>query len=296
MAEQLETTSSSPASYIKTAPSTLKKTQWLHSLLQREVNHADTPTAPTLVNVATQPPPPSTPQIVMSYSPSMFESHSMHTDHFYDEIKHHTHHQHNHHQPEIQPMIMETTTHFAPTTRPTVAMTANEIFGRYRKPTESLKEPLFLIIQGHSKVKTYGPKSLNITEKHAPKMVPVVSTKDPVVSHVVSEDDKGNAIVMHLHKIKSTTTELPIHTIKQSKTKSKTKQVDKKAGTPSSTMDNLLSLLDTSFGGFFLNDNESTASKAAEKLKTKVTEKMVENDKNDTKTNKTTTVASAVKS
>lgn len=295
MTDHMETSSNSPPSYVKAAQSPLKKTQWLHSLLQREVSHASTPSPLTTLGVATQTPPPSTPQIVMSYSPSMFETHSMHTDHFYNDIKHH---HHPHQQPNILPMIMETTTHFTPTTVPTMSMNANELYGRYRKPTAPIKEPLFLIIQGHSKVKTYGPKPANITEKHVPKMVPVASTKDPVVSHVVSEDEKGNAIVMHLHKIKSTTTEIPHYSLKQSKTRNKPKQVDKKTTAASSTMGNLLSLLDTSFGGFFLNDNESTSPKGSDKVKPtkKVIEKIVEIEKNDIKSNKTNTTVSAVKS
>lgn len=88
-------------------------------------------------------------------------------------------------------------------------------------------------------------------------MVPVVATKDPVISHVVSEDDKGNSIeVMHLHNAKATADASAKH--------SKNKVMDKKSG---STMDNLLSLLDTSFGGFFLNDNNDKGkSKSTKKV------------------------------
>lgn len=254
---QTESSANNPSSYLKPAQSPLKKTQWLHSLLQKEVTHSPMPTA--------TPPTPSTPHIIMSYSPTSFESHTMHTDNIHNEVKHHI---------EIQPMIMpmETTTHFTPTTVPALSMTTDELFSHYKQPVEPLKGPMYLIIQGHSKVKTYGPKPENITDKHVPKMVPVMATKDPVVSHVVSEDDNGNTIgVMHLHKTKSTT----VQPTKSSKTKTKNKLIDKKS---SSTMDNLLSLLDTSFGGFFLNDGgntnasdnvgktKATAKKEADKL------------------------------
>lgn len=229
--------------------------------------------------------PPATPHIIMSYSPTSFESHTMHTDNTYNEVKHHI---------EIHPMIMETTTHFTPTTAQPLSMTTDELFSHYKQPVEPLKGPMYLIIQGHSKVKTYGPKPENITNKHVPKMVPVVSTKDPVVSHVVSEDDNGNTIgVMHLHKTKSTTF-APNHPTKSSKTKTKNKLIDKKS---SSTMDNLLSLLDTSFGGFFSNDGNSNSSDSNGKIKLnskKESEKSVEKtDKDDSIVHQTngTTIA-----
>ena len=130
-------------------------------------------------------------------------------------------------------------------------------------PLEPAKEaPKFLIIQGHSKVKTYGPDNSSNSPKHHPKMVPVVPMKDPVVTHVVSQDDLGNELkVSHVHSL-TTTTARP--------TKRKSSRVNEnhhnhkktKAPEKKSTMESLLSILDTSFGGFFANDgNEANAQK-----------------------------------
>lgn len=229
----MDTEMSNPASPINSAQSPLKKTQWLHSLLRNEVSNTPPPTTS-----------PIPAHLVMAYSPTLYESHSTHANSLYNEMKH---------RPDIPPMVMETTTYFTPTTIPPISLTTDELFSHYKQPAAPLKGPMYVIIQGHSKVKTYGPKPANLTDKHVPKMVPVVSTKDPVVSHVVSEDEKGNSLeVMHLHKATQSPSTLPI---KHSKTKSKNKNKPEKK--PASTMDNLLSLLDTSFGGFFLNDSES---------------------------------------
>lgn len=230
-----------PAALTNSAQSPLKKTQWLHSLLQKETTYA-----PVMLTVSSTTPIP--PQVVMSYSPIQFETHSQHTD-IFNEI--------THSQPEVRPMVLETTTHFTPTTvPPPPSMTTDALFAHYKQPNGPLKGPMYLIIQGHSKVKNYGSRAENVTEKHGPKMVPVATAKDPVVAHVVSEDDKGNSIeVMHLHK-KEPSANATDKVFKQGKAKNKNKAVDKKSG---STMDNLLSLLDTSFGGLFLKDNQDAS-------------------------------------
>ncbi|XP_068906106.1 mucin-2 [Tenebrio molitor] len=44
-----------------------------------------------------------------------------------------------------------------PTTTMTTSLTTDPLFKHYKQPMEPLRGPLYLIIQGHSKVKTYGP-------------------------------------------------------------------------------------------------------------------------------------------
>lgn len=44
-----------------------------------------------------------------------------------------------------------------PSTTTTTTLTTDPLFKHYKQPVEPLKGPMYLIIQGHSKVKTYGP-------------------------------------------------------------------------------------------------------------------------------------------
>ncbi|XP_008192063.3 mucin-2 [Tribolium castaneum] len=57
---------------------------------------------------------------------------------------------------EVTTERIETTT-TVPTTTTTTSLTTDPLFKHYKQPTEPLRGPLYLIIQGHSKVKTYGP-------------------------------------------------------------------------------------------------------------------------------------------
>lgn len=65
----------------------------------------------------------------------------------------------------LQALLKKETTHFLPTTIPPMttttttvsSLTTDPLFKHYKQPIEPLKGPLYLIIQGHSKVKTYGP-------------------------------------------------------------------------------------------------------------------------------------------
>lgn len=41
------------------------------------------------------------------------------------------------------------------------ALTTDPLFSHYKQPAEPLRGPMYLIIQGHSKVKTYGPTKLD---------------------------------------------------------------------------------------------------------------------------------------
>lgn len=197
-----------------------RKAPWLQTLLQKEVQ-------PT--------------EIEMSYVPTFFETHSTHVNSI-----------NNEQTPTIMevvkstsypPTVYETTTYFTPTTLPPVTMTTDEIFSHYKQPIEPLTGPMYLIIQGHSKVKTYGQQYENVTDRHAPKMVPIVATKDPVITHVVNKDDTGNEMnVPHLFE---------------------KNDVKEENSTDSTTMDSLLSLLDTSFSGFFLGDKNANKDEKA---------------------------------
>lgn len=197
-----------------------KKTPWLQNLLQKEVTYQPETTT-------------TTPQVILAYSPPVFESHSTQLNDIYQ-----------HENQNIVPV--DTTTPFTPTTMPAITLTTDQLFSHYKQPVEPLRGPMYLIIQGHSKVKTYGQQSDIDAIKHLPKMVPVISTKDPVITHVVSEDDHGNEIqVTHMHKIENSESNAAMESVKMAKTQS------------NSTMGSLLSLLDSSFAGFFLNDNET---------------------------------------
>lgn len=93
---------------------------------------------------------------------------------------------------------------------------------------------MYLIIEGHSKVKTYGQGD----EAHAPKIVPVIPTEDPVVTHVGSE----SPMVKHLHSTKEE---------KSEKLKTKKETIKKEE----MKMDGLLSFIDSSLGDFLRNDD-----------------------------------------
>lgn len=148
---------------------------------------------------------------------------------------------------------LDSTTHFAPTVYPdTHSMTTDTLFSHYNQPQKPLPGPMYLIIEGHSKVKKYGgPTTASV--RHEPKFVPVQSTIDPVVTRVVNEDDDGKYEVRHLHYKQPTLEEMEATTeIATTATSSKK---------PSVTQ-GLLSLLDTSFGDFFSAKEVTTVTAA----------------------------------
>lgn len=186
------------------------KKPWLQDLLHKEIQF-----------------PSSGPQIVTSYSPSVFESHVTITEDG-QEI-----------QKGASSPTAETVSSPTPTTTPTLAQ---DIILDY-KPMVETRGPSYMIIQGHSKVKTYsGQQPSNATVTHTPKIVPVESMKDPIIKHVVSADfgaDKMHVLVNSTHH----------------KTKSPLKKY-----ASNSTMDGLLSLLDSSLG-FLMNSDKTKAAK-----------------------------------
>ncbi|XP_054265357.1 uncharacterized protein LOC128988152 [Macrosteles quadrilineatus] len=50
------------------------------------------------------------------------------------------------------------------TTTPHPALTTDPLFSHYKQPAEPLRGPMYLIIQGHSKVKTYGASGIDVQE------------------------------------------------------------------------------------------------------------------------------------
>lgn len=141
---------------------------------------------------------------------------------------------------------------------PTVAAAVEEPEIPKKQSSKYIQSPMYMIIEGHSKVKKYG-LGPNDIKSNFPKIVPVTPTKDTVVRHVVSNDEFGNTLtVKHLHP-KMTTTVRPI----SSSTQPTTTKLELKKKEPS-TMDSLLSFLDTSLGNFFLNgvkeENSTTTS------------------------------------
>ncbi|XP_017086671.2 mucin-2 [Drosophila eugracilis] len=88
--------------------------------------------------------------------------------------------------------------------RPTVApapseATTDSLFSHYKQPPKPLLGPMYLIIEGHSKVKTYGQNEL---DPHSPKIVPVISKREPVVRIADPNQKRGTVEsyqVKHLH-------------------------------------------------------------------------------------------------
>ncbi|XP_016964633.1 mucin-5AC [Drosophila biarmipes] len=88
--------------------------------------------------------------------------------------------------------------------RPTVAPapsepTTDSLFSHYKQPPKALLGPMYLIIEGHSKVKTYGQNEL---DPHSPKIVPVISKREPVVRIADPNEKRGTVEsyqVKHLH-------------------------------------------------------------------------------------------------
>ncbi|KAJ8922555.1 hypothetical protein NQ315_007585, partial [Exocentrus adspersus] len=83
-------------------------------------------------------------------------------------------------------VVTTTTTEPAVTTM--TSLTTDPLFKHYKQPSEPLKGPLYLIIQGHSKVKTYGPS----------KQIHGISVQE---TNEISDDkyEKGQYEVKHLH-------------------------------------------------------------------------------------------------
>nr|XP_014103224.1 mucin-5AC [Bactrocera oleae] len=117
-------------------------------------------------------------------------------------------------------LLIPTTSNLA--SRPTVApmqMTTDSLFSHYKQPEAPLRGPMYLIIEGHSKVKKYGKNGINL---NLPKIVPVIPKREPVVRIAEPGEEKRGTPetfhVEHLHVKTSTTTTTTTTTAKPSTT------------------------------------------------------------------------------
>uniref|UniRef100_A0A6P4FHQ5 Extensin n=1 Tax=Drosophila rhopaloa TaxID=1041015 RepID=A0A6P4FHQ5_DRORH len=123
--------------------------------------------------------------------------------------------------------------------RPTVAPapsepTTDSLFSHYKQPPKPLLGPMYLIIEGHSKVKTYGQNEL---DPHSPKIVPVISKREPVVRIADPNEKRGTVEsyqVKHLHT-KTTPMTTTTTTSKPSTTKPSTTIAPEKSPVYSTT-------------------------------------------------------------
>lgn len=86
---------------------------------------------------------------------------------------------------KLTPTTVPATT--SPATTTTTTLTTDPLFKHYKQPSEPIKGPMYLIIQGHSKVKTYGPS----------KQVHGISVQE--TNEIPTADEYS---VKHLHSFK----------------------------------------------------------------------------------------------
>lgn len=149
-----------------------------------------------------------------------------------------------------------------PTVAPAPELTTDALFSHYKQPPKPLLGPMYLIIEGHSKVKTYGQNEL---DPHSPKIVPVISKREPVVRIADPNEKRGTVEtyqVKHLHTktMPLTTTTTTTTTTTPATTRSTTTTTTMKPttissnnssttkdNTPPSGVEDLFSLLDNMF-------------------------------------------------
>uniref|UniRef100_A0A182TVY4 Uncharacterized protein n=1 Tax=Anopheles melas TaxID=34690 RepID=A0A182TVY4_9DIPT len=132
------------------------------------------------------------------------------------------------------------------TTPPTpMAMTTDSVFSHYKQPATSERWSPYLIIEGHSKVKTYGLNT-NDTLMQLPRMVPVTSTKDPIVRHVVNRDPDTGAELAVTHIATKRPPVYEIHTEAAPRTVKKNGGGIQQQRQDESSVDTLLTLLEES--------------------------------------------------
>ncbi|XP_017151865.1 putative mediator of RNA polymerase II transcription subunit 26 [Drosophila miranda] len=125
-----------------------------------------------------------------------------------------------------------------PTVAPAPESTTDSLFSHYRQPPKALLGPMYLIIEGHSKVKTYGQNEL---DPHSPKIVPVISKREPVVRIADPNEKRGTVEtfqVKHLHTKTTpmtTTTERPSTTTTRRTVTSSTTKPTQRATTLKTT-------------------------------------------------------------
>lgn len=149
----------------------------------------------------------------------------------------------------IRPMAMKTTAKTSPVPSPPTSTNAipEEKKQHYVQPEMNATWPVYnLIIEGHSKVKTYGLKNDDEIENHLPKIRPVQPKQNPVVERVTSTE-KGPAFeVKHLKQGKNH----PKKPVLPSSSSEENSQ---------SPMSSFFSLLESSFGNFLSDENRDKA-------------------------------------
>ncbi|XP_017775610.1 PREDICTED: uncharacterized protein LOC108561955 isoform X2 [Nicrophorus vespilloides] len=94
--------------------------------------------------------------------------------------------------PKATTKAYTTTTTPIPSTTSIHSLTTDPLFRHYKQPSEPLRGPMYLIIQGHSKVKTYGPsKQMHGIKIHESNEIPINDYKDALqVKHLHSYKKK----------------------------------------------------------------------------------------------------------
>lgn len=134
------------------------------------------------------------------------------------------------------------------TTTLKIPETTTSMYARFERNTKAPKSHMSLVIEGHSKVKTYKPGHFDPKEKHRPVLVPITPLGDPVQRRIVNTEEDGGVLeVKHLHS--------------SAERKSDTKKVELEKKEPvvkeKSAISSLLSFLDTSFGGLVVQEESS---------------------------------------
>lgn len=120
--------------------------------------------------------------------------------------------------------------------------TTTSLYSNFEKNTKAPKNHMSLVIEGHSKVKTYKPGQFDPKEKHRPVLIPVTPLGDPINRRIVNTEEDGKIIeVKHLHS--------------KEERKSETKKVENHQ--EKSAISSLLSFLDTSFGSLVIQEESS---------------------------------------
>lgn len=182
-------------------------------------------------------------------------------------------------KPTIRPMSMKTTMKSSLVPSSTTLAATNVVrqeHKHYVQPEVHAGWPVYnLIIEGHSKVKTYGLKNDDgRIESNLPKIRPVQAKENPIVERVTSSDEGPEFKGAKAKK-------------KDHKQSSKKGDDDKK-----SAMTSLWSLLDSSFGNFLSDEsvdkakleNESKPSKSGKESSHRP--KVVKRSASDHETNK----------
>lgn len=90
--------------------------------------------------------------------------------------------------PQPPPEVKQTTTTSPLPSSTTSSLTTDPLFKHYKQPSEPLRGPMYLIIQGHSKVKTYGPSK----QVHGVKNL-------QEINEILKSGEKNKYTVKHIH-------------------------------------------------------------------------------------------------